>query len=105
MPPDVLKSRAIPEEQMYIFRKTSDIGDVEGVIWVASPEGGANVMRLSEGGEITHRIKVERQPFAAMLGGPQHTALFICTSILSGESPGSGRIETVEVEVPGAGFP
>jgi sugar lactone lactonase YvrE len=79
--------------------------DVEGAIWVASPEGGANVMRVLEGGEITHRVKVERQPFAAMLGGPQRRTLFVCTSILSGGLPGSGRIETVEVEVPGAGLP
>ncbi len=79
--------------------------DVEGAIWVASPEGSANVMRVLEGGEITHRVKVERQPFAAMLGGPQRRTLFVCTSILSGGPPGSGRIETVEVEVPGAGLP
>lgn len=43
--------------------------DAENAIWVASPEGSKEVLRVLEGGEITHRVKVERQPFAAMLGG------------------------------------
>ena len=79
--------------------------DVEGAIWVASAEGSKEVLRVLEGGKITHRIKVATQPFAAMLGGRDRRTLFVCTSFLSEGPPGSGRIETVKVEVPGAGLP
>jgi hypothetical protein len=48
---------------------------------------------------------VETQPIAAMLGGPDRQTLFVCTSILGQSPPGIGRIETVNVDVPGAGFP
>ena len=79
--------------------------DVEGAIWVASAEGSREVLRVLEGGRITHRVKVDTQPFAAMLGGSDRRTLFICTSVLSQGPPGSGRIETVKVDVPGAGIP
>ena len=78
--------------------------DAEGAIWVASPSTG-EVLRVLEGGEITHRVKIETQPFAAMLGGPDRRTLFVCTSILGERPSESGRIETVRVDVPGAGFP
>lgn len=81
--------------------------DEEGAIWVASPVSDG-VLRVREGGEITHRIGVEHQAFACMLGGPGRRTLFICTA---GDSHPDrtqdrrGRIETVEVDVPGAGRP
>lgn len=81
--------------------------DAEGAIWVASPIS-AGVLRVREGGEVTHRIDVERQAFACMLGGPERRTLFLCTSN-SGDPAEThvrhGRIECVGVDVPGAGLP
>ena len=79
--------------------------DAEGAVWMASPGGDGGVLRVLEGGEITHRIRVERQAFAAMLGGPDRRTLFVCTSLMSDGPAGSGRIETVMVDIPGAGLP
>ena len=82
--------------------------DAEGAIWVASPVGQA-VLRVRGGGAVTHRIPVATQAVACMLGGPQRRTLFLCTSgsfdpeVTRAER--SGRIEVVEVEVPGAGWP
>jgi len=53
--------------------------DAEGAIWVASPIS-AEVLRVRQGGAVTHRIGVEKQAFACMLGGPQRRHLFICTA-------------------------
>lgn len=82
--------------------------DAEGAIWMASPIS-AEVLRVQEGGAITHRVSVSTQAFACMLGGPQRRHLFICTAT-SGDpklcrDQRDGRIEVVEVEVPGAGLP
>ncbi len=82
--------------------------DAEGAIWVASPIGKGGVLRVREGGEVTQRIAVENEAFACMLGGPERRTLFICTAPDSNpEKTGDrgGRIETVEVEIPGAGLP
>ena len=82
--------------------------DAEGAIWVASPVS-SEVLRVLEGGEVTERISVEEQAFACMLGGPEGKHLFICTA--PGSEPEecraakAGRIEVVEVGVPGAGLP
>ncbi len=81
--------------------------DAEGGIWLASPVSHG-VLRVLEGGEVTHRIPVEEQAFACMLGGPERRHLFVCTAGASGPKEThvrSGRIEVVEVDVPGAGLP
>ena len=78
--------------------------DGEGAIWVASPGSGAEVVRVFEGGEIAERVKVENFPYACMLGGPDGKTLFILTSDLSSNEL-VGRVETVRVEAPKAGFP
>ncbi len=82
--------------------------DAEGAIWMASPIS-AEVLRVLEGGTITHRVSVSTQAFACMLGGPQRRHLFICTAS-SGDprvarDKRDGRIEVLEVEVPGTGLP
>ncbi len=82
--------------------------DAEGAIWVAAPHPG-EVMRVLEGGDITHRIKASNRPYACMLGGEDRCTLFICTagSAIPDEvraKPG-GKIEVIEVEVPGTGLP
>lgn len=81
--------------------------DAEGAIWVATPWGDAEVLRVVEGGGITDRVKVKTQPFAAMLGGADRRTLFVCTSVITakGAPAASGRIETVQVDVPGVGRP
>jgi sugar lactone lactonase YvrE len=78
--------------------------DAKGAIWIASPES-AEVLRVKEGGDITHRFTVETQAFAVMLGGPDRQTLFVCTTLLSERNSGKGRIETVHVDVLGAGLP
>jgi sugar lactone lactonase YvrE len=81
--------------------------DEEGGIWVASPVSH-ECLRVLEGGEVTHRVKVETQAFACMLGGADGRTLFICTA---GDSDPertvarSGRIETVRVDAARAGLP
>ena len=82
--------------------------DAEGAIWVAAPHPG-EVLRVHKGGKITHRVNVSTRPYACMLGGDDRCTLFVCTagSAIPDEvsaMPG-GKIETVRVEVPGAGLP
>ena len=85
--------------------------DAEGAVWVASATDKATseVIRVMEGGNITHRIKPSKIAFACMLGGPDRRTLFIATADTSNPekalSKTGGRIEYVQVEVPGAGFP
>jgi len=75
--------------------------DIEGAIWVAAP-GRHMVVRVLEGGKITHKVKIETDAYACMLGGPNRDILLITTS--TSERVG-GKIEYVKVEVPGAGLP
>lgn len=82
--------------------------DAEGAIWVASPLT-SEVVRVHEGGRVSARIPLAQQAFACMLGGPERKHLFICTAEDSTpercRAEHTGRIEVVEVEVPGAGWP
>jgi sugar lactone lactonase YvrE len=82
--------------------------DVEGAIWVASPSS-SQVLRVHEGGRVSHRINVETTAFACMLGGTDRRTLFILTAAThqpdEARTKASGRIEFVRVEVPGAGLP
>lgn len=82
--------------------------DAEGAIWVASPVSHG-CFRVREGGETTHRVEVATQAFACMLGGPERRDLFVCTAGSSRPEECAarrdGRIETVRVDVPGAGRP
>ena len=84
--------------------------DAEGMVWVASPPT-REVLRVREGGEVTARVEVEdNHAIACMLGGPHRRTLFVLTgrvplSEKRARNNPSGRIETVEVDVPGAGLP
>lgn len=82
--------------------------DAQGAIWVAAPRPG-EVMRVREGGNITHRIQVTTKPYACMLGGAGRRTLFVCTAGSSDSdevlSAANGKIEVTEVEIPGAGRP
>ena len=93
--------------------------DDEGALWVASPISGA-VFRVREGGEVLAKVQVASQPYACRLGGVDRLTLFVTTSyplaslfrLKSLPTPSHhdvggrlGRIESVTVEVPGAGYP
>ena len=82
--------------------------DAEGAVWVSDPRKKETI-RVLEGGEVTERISTgDYGSFACMLGGGDRRTLFICTCLQSGPGTAelrSGRIETVQVEVPGAGWP
>lgn len=83
--------------------------DAEGAAWVGLPHA-SEFVRVSAGGRITDRIR-SRYPFAVAcaLGGPERRILFLCSAetdlsrLAKGDS--AGRIDTVEVEIPGAGWP
>ncbi len=82
--------------------------DSAGAIWVASPLG-QQLLRVEEGGRVTHRVDVSRRAIACMLGGPDRRTLF-CASSDSFEPEACraarrGAIEVARVDVPGAGFP
>ncbi|MFC2035677.1 SMP-30/gluconolactonase/LRE family protein [Chloroflexota bacterium] len=82
--------------------------DAEGAIWVASLRN-PEVMRVREGGEVTHRVKVSTQAYACMLGGSERRTLFVLTAETANPDEArikvSGCVEVVEVDIPGAGLP
>lgn len=82
--------------------------DADGAVWVADPRNKETI-RVLEGGEVTDRISTgEYGSFACMLGGDDRRTLFICTCLQSGPGTAelrSGRIETIKVNIPGAGWP
>jgi sugar lactone lactonase YvrE len=81
--------------------------DAQGAVWVADARGYA-VLRVWEGrGEEMRLSTGENQGYACALGGPDGRTLFVCTAPGVGPKAGAlrqGRIETVTVGVPGAGF-
>jgi sugar lactone lactonase YvrE len=83
--------------------------DAEGAVWVASPTT-REFLRVRAGGEVTERIPTgDRIAIACALGGPARQTLFLITaattSLAEASQSRSGRIETCEVAVPGAGWP
>lgn len=83
--------------------------DVEGGVWVASYMTGEFV-RVLDGGDITDHFTVaERAAVAVQLGGEDNRTLYCMTYSGQLEDIASGarlaRIETVTVDVPGAGSP
>ncbi len=82
--------------------------DAEGAIWVASPRT-REVIRVAFGGAILARIRPLGVPYACMLGGAERQTLFILSAETDDPTQAkvlqSGRIEFIEVSVPGAGLP
>ena len=83
--------------------------DAEGAVWVACPLTG-RCLRVREGGEVLDEIKVTNDlAFACMLGGDDRRTLYMCTAASSDPKETlrqrAGRIEAIQVEVPGAGLP
>jgi sugar lactone lactonase YvrE len=82
--------------------------DAEGAIWVANA-GGAECVRVAEGGRVLDRVATSQGCFACMLGGADRRTLYLVTapSAASSQQPGErqGAIEQVQVDVPGVGLP
>lgn len=82
--------------------------DAEGAIWMADA-GGSGCFRVAEGGEILDSVTASLPVYACALGGPDRRTLHLITAPGFGEAicagKGLGRIEAVEVDVPGAGWP
>lgn len=82
--------------------------DSAGGIWSASPSTN-ECLRQIEGGEVTHRVAVDRGAFACMLGGRDGDTLYILTSGASDpvtcKRDRSARIEFCPAPHPRAGWP
>jgi sugar lactone lactonase YvrE len=83
--------------------------DSEGAVWVADTIG-ARVFRVREGGEVTDSVDFDDViPVACVLGGPNRRTLLMCVAkdwkrdVVT--QAATGRIDAVDVEVPGAGRP
>lgn len=83
--------------------------DAEGGMWIASVFTH-EFFRVDAGGTMTHRIPTPgRCALAPMLGGADRRTLFLLTSdtdlerVRRGDM--NGRIEVVDVDIPGAGLP
>jgi sugar lactone lactonase YvrE len=86
--------------------------DADGAIWASSAPMAKDCARILEGGEITHRIELESDCFACMLGGPDRRSLFMLSAEWAGPEKveeqlarRTGQVSVAEVEVPGAGWP
>ena len=83
--------------------------DADGGVWVAQPLSG-RYLHLDAVGAIDRELP-SAAPFAVtcVLGGPARTTLFMSSADTDLERLGSGdttgRIDAVEVAVPGAGWP
>jgi sugar lactone lactonase YvrE len=77
--------------------------DAEGAIWFADALG-LQVVRVREGGEITHRLATPDNVYACMLGGPDGRTLFALTA--AGAHPdvvagtGTGALWQIQVDIP-----
>ena len=82
--------------------------DAEGAIWMADA-GGGGCFRIAEGGEVLDHVEAGQKVFACALGGDDGRTLFLVTAPAFGEAvsagKGLGKVEVVEVDVPGAGWP
>lgn len=80
--------------------------DAEGAIWIASPVS-REVLRVREGGEVTHRIGTSEQALACALGGVDGRTLYVATGRVmvtpeQSRAARGGAIWQVRVQVPGA---
>ncbi|GII52608.1 gluconolaconase [Planotetraspora thailandica] len=81
--------------------------DAEGAVWYADV-GNKRCVRIREGGEVLQTVEVDRGCFACALGGPDGRTLFIVAAewrLPEMVPPGTGRVLSTQVTVPGAGWP
>lgn len=83
--------------------------DADGGVWVGMPHDG-RFLHLDAAGRTDAEI-VSAAPFAVAcaIGGPRRRTLFLCSADTDlprlGRGETDGRIDVVEVAVPGAGWP
>jgi sugar lactone lactonase YvrE len=82
--------------------------DTEGAVWVGCYDTG-EFLRVLDGGRVTHRVSSgESWAVAPALGGAEGRTLFLIMNktdhmgLVTGESV--GRIECIDVDVPGLGW-
>ena len=82
--------------------------DADGAVWAAEPLG-KRVLRVQAGGRVLDEIAFEAHPLAVCLGGSERRTLFICVAgqyhKAHRDPTPMARIETLTVDVPGAGRP
>lgn len=82
--------------------------DEEDAIWLASPST-SQVLRVKEGAILLDTLPVETNAYACVLGGKDRKTLFVCTSGDSDKNScikkRQGKIEIIDVDVPGKGIP
>jgi len=82
--------------------------DAEGAIWFSDARG-SQVVRVREGGEVTHTVTTPQPTFACMLGGEDLKTLFVLTAPSADPArvagTGEGGIWTMPVKVSKAGRP
>jgi sugar lactone lactonase YvrE len=84
--------------------------DAEGAVWYADVPN-KRCVRVREGGDVAQTVDLDRGAFACMLGNDSGTTLFIVAAEwpglagLTGGAPWHGQVLSVEVAVPGAGWP
>lgn len=84
--------------------------DAENAVWYADVPN-RRCVRVAEGGTVLQTVDLDRGAFSCTLGGPDRTTLFITAAEWRGMTdpdmvtPGSGQVLSVEVDVPGAGWP
>ena len=84
--------------------------DVQDAVWYADVPN-RRCVRVAEGGKVLQTVALDRGGFACALGGPDRTTLFITAAKWRGMTdsemvtPGSGQVLTIQVDVPGAGWP
>ncbi len=83
--------------------------DAEGGVWVGCVDTG-EFLRVLEGGNVTHRVKIDRGwAVAPALGGPDGRTLYMVIDdttfegVANGDS--TGWVMQARVDVPGAGSP
>jgi sugar lactone lactonase YvrE len=83
--------------------------DREGAVWVSSYGEGVFVRIGRDGGERARIAVPGRRAIACVLGGPERRTLFCISAQTSPEEmrqrKSSARIDVVEVDVPGDGWP
>jgi sugar lactone lactonase YvrE len=107
-----------PDGQLTQRRVFADLGegrhpdgicvDAAGAVWAGCYDTG-EFLRVLEGGRVTHRVSAgDSWAVAPALGGPDGRTLFLIMNttdhigLVTGESV--GRIEAVDVDVPGLGW-
>lgn len=82
--------------------------DAAGAVWAAEPIG-KRVLRIERSGRVSDEIAFDQAPLAVVLGGADRRTLFVCSSAEHDKTQrgatATGRVDVIQVAVPGAGRP